>query len=516
MAEATTERAPEPPPTPAPIPEPQPEAAPPPPKPFKLPRPARLPVESTLPFLARWGMPWLVLLTAFHFYHAELEEPSIVDFDEGHYIKVARNFTRGILFDPAWGDPRPQNFEHPPLGKYLIALGLWANGRPHEDMENVAYLRRCNFDNPECEKDAYAWRIGGAWAAAFGVLGMYWIGLRLFNRLSAGILTAGLLLLDGLYFLHARLAMLDIYPSAFCLLAFGLSLGPRSVHRWLGGVAFGLALASKFPATFLLPPFLLLHFLKSPHIHRWMRLRDALIRGFILPAGLFLASFAPFWVLWYQRGGGGWEGIRFALDSFVLVEGGAVRWDWGGDAQHPYTSPPWAWLAMTRPVWYYVQADAAGNVGKIYSIGNPALWWSATFALLAFWLRATPRWFLTEGFDLRFSALWDWWKRPFHFTRETSLWFASILFAIAYGAFYLVRREQFLFYFVLGAPYLSLFLGGLLSQYWSRGGAPRLLVLLLFSIIAATFAFYFPLVTGIQGTEQSFNFVFGSIRWMAR
>lgn len=490
---------------------------PPPPKPFKAPRPARTPVESSLPWAVRWGMPLLVFLVAFNVYHAHVEKPSIIDFDEAHYVKVARNFTRGVLIDPSWAEPRPQNFEHPPLGKYLMALGIYLNGKPHNEMENQAYIATlCNYDNPECARDAYAWRISSVWVGALGVVGMYWLGLRLFNRLSAGVLASGLLLLDGFYYIHARLAMLDVYPIAFALLALGVALGRTRGHRWVSSVLFGCALGSKFPALFLVPAYALLQFLLSRERTLWMRIRDALIKGAILPLGLFVLLFAPFLRVWFHMGGGGLVGAKFAVDTFIFVEHGAFTWTYGADATHPYTSAPYTWLALTRPVFYFVSTLANGDVGHIYAMGNPFLWWTAAPALLAFWLRATPRWFLQERVDWRPAAFLHWLKRPFAFTRETSLWYASLLFATAYGPYFLVKRAQFNFYFLLAAPFLSLLLAGFLSEAWARKGTARLLVVLFAALAAMAFVFYFPIYSGEIITQKHFDFVFNSIRWMRR
>lgn len=553
-------------------------------------RDPRVPTEATLPRVARYSVPLLVFLAAFLVYHANLDQPAIIDFDEAHYVKTSRFFASGNLIDRAWAEPRPYNFEHPPVGKYLItgSIKLFQTGKldlnydqyrlgcikstqqPGDDNKKddpcpsqyyvvcekapngtsstdgrcpttyqvlcelgdatcdpTPYVlcgteaqagtelrcrgtnwHGCDFDNPECKEEAYSWRLPSALIGSLGVLGMYWIGLRLFNNLAAGLAAAGLLLFDNLYYLHSRLAMLDIYPVAFLLIAFGVALGPNRWHPWAGSVLFGLAISSKFSALFLLPPFVLLMFLTSRRVSRWMKARDALIRGLILPAFVFLASFAPFWWIWIKQGGGfNLDGLQFAWDTFIFVEKGAFTWTYGADvAPHPYVSQPETWLILRRPVFYFVGYNAQGDVGHIYAIGNPAIWWIGAVAVVYTWIMvawryagARPRWGL--------QALWEWLGRRFTFSRDGAFLYASLLFAAAYGAFFLLQRDPFNFYFLVPAPFLSLMLAGYLGELWNHGGGRRLIALVALAGFAAVFAFYYPVVAGTYVPEQDFQYI---------
>lgn len=473
--------------------------------------------ESSLPRILRWGTPFLVFFIAFAFYHHQVGEPSLLAFDEFYYVPAARDLLRGTLIDPKWPEPRPINYEHPPMGKYLIALGIQLSGNPHEEIiYNTFYTNMCKTDNPECARDAHAWRIATVTLASLGVLGIYWVGLRLFNRFSAGVIASALLLLDGFYFVHARLALLDPFMISLLLLAFGVALGRTRFHAWTGSVLFGLALGTKFPALFLLPPFFLLHLLRSPRLDPGKRLGEALVKAVIVPGAVFVALYAPFFVEWYRIGGGGSAGIVYAIHTFLFVEKDALRWTYAGQFRNYYASEPWTWILLARPIPYYVAETTAGTVRRILSLGNPFLWWTAAAALVGFAARALFRWTVRGPAQVPLSSLWTWLRRPFQFTRSSSLWFAVFLFLSAYGPFFLLQRQQFNFYFLLACPFLSLFAAGILSENWDRRSGRRLLVLLYLVIAAAAFTFYYPLYSGLHISEAHFEFVYGSIPWMAR
>ncbi|MEP6869166.1 MAG: glycosyl transferase, partial [Novosphingobium sp.] len=116
-----------------------------------------------------------------------LHIPSRIYFDEVHYVKAART-----LLSMA----KPQNAEHPMVGKELLAAGIWLFG-----------------DRPQ------AWRI---FPALFGTLGLFafsramWLASgRRFATIAATVLLAS----DFAWFIQSRIAMLDIFMGCFTMLA---------------------------------------------------------------------------------------------------------------------------------------------------------------------------------------------------------------------------------------------------------------------------------------------------------
>ncbi|MBI2079020.1 MAG: phospholipid carrier-dependent glycosyltransferase [Euryarchaeota archaeon] len=530
---------------PPPAAEPTPPAPPPPSSPW---RPPPRPIERTMPRWIRAGVPVLIFVAAFGFYQFQVDQPPIIVFDEAHYVKVARNYTRGVLVDPAWGDPRPQNFEHPPLAKYLIAAGIYVNGKPHDDWENQQYITKlCGHDNEECRPDAWGWRLASTVVGASGIAAAYLLGLRLFNRVSAGLFVAGLLALDGLYYMHSRLAMLDIFPTAFTIWGFALTLAPWRRGPWLGGILYGFALASKGYALFMLPAFVLVQFIRAG-APRWreppatapaadpvtgqatnrldlyetlaaawrpfrpwvVRFGKTILLSMVIPFVALLATYAPYLVLWTQMKGPG-----YAVEEWIFVQLAAFRWDFAGKATHPFSSGPATWIPMIRPVFYYTFDYPSGLVGKMYSLGNPFLWWTAVLGAIAVPVLIAVRFFRTGRHFLRLHFFDHFVWYPFALRRDLHMFVAALFVFSAYVPWFLIQRITFIFYMTPVTPTFAILAGGLLGEQWDRGSFPRVLTILYGAVALATFGIFFPIYSGTPIPREHFDWIMSLIPWMA-
>lgn len=116
-----------------------------------------------------------------------LETPSAPFFDEVHYLPAAR-----AVLDLEWAT----NVEHPPLAKQIIALGIAIFG-----------------DEP------LGWRI---MSVVFGTLALF-ASMRAMwftsQTRAASLLTGLFVSTNFLLFVHARIAMLDVFMVAFLMLA---------------------------------------------------------------------------------------------------------------------------------------------------------------------------------------------------------------------------------------------------------------------------------------------------------
>ena len=144
-------------------------------------------------------------------------------FDEVHYVPAARVLLQfSHLANP----------EHPPLGKELIALGIWLFG-----------------DGP------LGWRV---FPVLLGVLGffaamraLWFASLSRFAAIAFGLLLATAFPL----FVHARIAMLDGIMAGFVLVAVWMCAGAvreNETARWrlaIAGAALGCAMATKWNAV---------------------------------------------------------------------------------------------------------------------------------------------------------------------------------------------------------------------------------------------------------------------------
>ena len=144
-------------------------------------------------------------------------------FDEVHYLPAARAVLEGSGL---------LNLEHPPLGKYLLALAISIFG-----------------------DDAIGWRVlpslAGALTLFAGMRAMWFASHDRFAVLALGVLMASGFTL----FVQSRIAMLDIFMVCFAVIAcwqFAVAIREPEHGRkrlaWCGG-ALGLALATKWNAA---------------------------------------------------------------------------------------------------------------------------------------------------------------------------------------------------------------------------------------------------------------------------
>ncbi len=286
----------------------------------------------------------LVVLASIALFAIGLGQPTTPNFDEFHYLPAAREFLQ-------LGTNR--NWEHPPLGKLLIAGGMAVFG-----------------DNP------VGWRAG---AALFGALTMGLVFLwasRLFGSLRSAGLATLIVLLAQLHFVQSRIGALDVFSAFFAVLA-GFALteiwrrGDEASRRtWIAlGIALGAGAAVKWFGLLLWAA-----------IGLWAFFRFAGRRGFVLlallglPAAIYAASFLPLLAL---------RGENYDLGGLVALHGRMWRGMRSvGVASHGYSSEWWSWPLLLRPIWYHYQRSADEQSFRgVFLVGNAVLFWLSPLAV---------------------------------------------------------------------------------------------------------------------------------------
>ncbi len=265
--------------------------------------------------IIRKHKPFIVILllfsTAFITRILRVSHPPHIISDEIYYVVAARS----IIY--TGNDP---NLVHPPLGKYLIGLGILIFG-----------------DN------SFGWRIIGAFLGSIIAPLVYLIGTKIWHE-KVGILSGVFILIDPLTYAMSCIAMLDIYLTFFITCAFLAFIYQRYI---ISAVFFGLASSVKFVAIFSICGVVLYLI----YIREWK-----LIRWFIIiPIVVFFATVLPIMLV---EGIGKW--VAYTL--FYLV------WSFGLNVEHPFASRPEGWLLNIKPFPFYL------NTCKLIAAANPYLY----------------------------------------------------------------------------------------------------------------------------------------------
>ena len=380
-----------------------------------------------------WGGPAAVTLLAFILRFWNLGHPHSLVFDETFYVKDSWSLWLNG-YESSWPDGADEGFAngdaggpstnpsyvvHPPLGKWLIALGIAVFG----------------ID------DSTGWRISTVIAGTLAVLLVTLIAKRLFTSSILAVLAGFLFAIDGHAIVMARVSLLDNFVMLFVLAGFGAILLDRSWHAsrlaakvaslrsggaepawgpvlwwrpWLlaAGVAFGAATAVKWNGLYFLAAFGLYVIVTDLLLRRRLGLSlwasaAVLKQGPVsfltlvpVAAVVYLASWSG-WILtsggydrqWANAVGNAWTGtfawVPHWFQSLVHYHQSAYGFHVGLSTPHPYAANPLGWLLMIRPTSMYYQSPAMGTDGcawdacssAITSIGNPLIWWGAAVAL---------------------------------------------------------------------------------------------------------------------------------------
>jgi dolichyl-phosphate-mannose-protein mannosyltransferase len=427
-----------------------------------------------------------------------LDYPKARLFDEAYYPPEAQELLR-------WGTEYNRGYTfivHPPLGKWLIATGEQLFGF-----------------------DSFGWRVPSAVAGSLAVVVLVRLARRLTGSTLLGLVAGLLLALDGFSFVLGRIGLLDVFLQLFVVSAVacvvvdrdavrariraagpvssGFRLGPRG-WRIAAGFLFGCACAVKWSGIWFLAAFAVLSLFWDRAAWREAGVdsptRAALRRG--LPGALWALAAVP--VLTYLASFTGWflgetsQGRHWAdqhPDTAFPFVPGALRSLWhmhaewwrfhnGLSSPHPWESGPWSWIVDGRPILLWnpqglTAPDGGQIVRYILMVGTPTLWFA--FAPAALWL------------------LWRIVAR-----RDPAALPVAVAIAAGWLTWFLnPERTMFIFYMAPALPFFVLavtlglqdVLGAATATPWRRQ-VGLAAVCGYVAVVAATFVFFYPVLTG--------------------
>ncbi len=198
------------------------------------------------------------------------------------------------------------NLEHPPLGKYIIALSMALCG-----------------DKPLC------WRLPGVIEASLIPLILAW-GFRL--RFPEAAVAAAAAAADPVLVTAGSVAMLDVHLAFFTALS--LALMARG-HMIPASIAAAAALSTKISAA----PLAVLAIVYS-----------ACRRGVYYSIAILLTMILVYTMLWIPLG---WH---LGLETIIAANLGAPRYHTMPRPHGPPTSTPLGWILNVNPFYYSVGA----------------------------------------------------------------------------------------------------------------------------------------------------------------
>lgn len=419
-----------------------------------------------------------------------LTRPPFIYSDELFYAREACNY---VYRSPATcGIPLDAVSAHPPMGKWLISLGIRALGW-----------------------EPLGWRIASLVVGTLTIALLYVLARRLLRSTTAATFTAGLLAIDFLHVVQSRIAMLDVFLTMFVVAAFTFVVIDRDsaaarVHpssnpngawaavrarRWLmaAGVAAGGAVATKWVGVLALlgSATVAVLWMTGPSGARsastmaaaFRRQWLALVMAFgLAPAVVYAATYGPRVdgsVVAAPWARGSWaRGFAREQRNMLEFHRSSAEIEYLGTT-NPFASPAWSWPLVRRPMIYYSEPRTAAGRETVMAIGSPFVWWIALVCLAALVVQLMVR-------------------RSSH-----SAVVAVIGFAAMYGPLLVVsaaRPATFFYYMLPAVPFMCLGIATVvagLKAPWARRGMAGISV-----VAAGMAAFFYPVLTAQPLTEQ--------------
>ncbi|MFJ3472506.1 dolichyl-phosphate-mannose--protein mannosyltransferase [Microbacterium maritypicum] len=466
----------------------------------------------------RWLAPLVITAIAALLRLINVAHPHQLAFDETYYVKDAWSlWTLG--YEGTWGENANDAFVtlqqlplseqgafivHPPLGKWLIALGM-AIGGP----DNSA-----------------GWRLATAVLGSASVLLVYLIARRLSGSVIVASVAGTLLAIDGLSIVMSRIALLDGILTFFVLLGVLFVIidrqrtipvlekrdpdtpdpfwGPVLWRRpWLiaAGAALGAASAVKWSGLYVLAGFGLYVVVTDALARRragvvlWPT-AAALRQGpvsFVLLVFPALAVYLISWTGWLVTAGGyDRQSDPNPLIALWKYHESMLGFHVGLTRGHPYASPAWEWPFLLRPTAVWVDSDPAGCgtdhcIGVISAIPNPLIWYAGVAAAIYLLYRLVRGWITRQPVGPELSI-------------------PLVGLAVTYVPWLMFPdRTIFQFYTVVMMPFLVLALAMTLRIIAGRredplhrrqSGERTVMIFLAFVVLVS--AFFLPLWTGMS------------------
>ncbi len=406
-------------------------------------------------------------------------------FDEIYHARTAYEMIHGLY-----------NYEntHPPLGKFIISLGIRIFGM-----------------NP------FGWRIMGT---LFGIAMIPFFFLfckRILKETWIVGVTTFLFTFDFMHFVQTRIATIDVYGTFFIIAMYyfmyrysktsfyDTELKKTFIPLGLSGIMMGLGCASKWTAVYAAAGLGIFFFANM--FRRYMEYRIArntptmstngishqhimdvfpknliytllfcVVFFVILPGTIYYLSYIPFndatgASVWHQM-------IRNQQTMF--------NYHSKLEATHPYSSVWYEWPTTIRPVYYVCNTLSDGRKLAMSAFGNPLVWWAGIFALAYMVYRLIKKKDAISGFLI------------FAYMNQLLPWM-------------LVPRCTFAYHYFPSVPFATIMIGYSMFCF-TKDVKRRKILCVLYAVTAfSVFLLFFPC---LSGKPVTMDYVAGGLKWL--
>lgn len=460
----------------------------------------------------------MVLSFALHFWG--LDRFNMLVFDEIYYVKYGNNYLTN----------QPHFDAHPPLGKYMIALGMWLGshflGKDLNSLSGTAIY-------------PWVYRWINAFTGSFFPLVVGGIAYLLSKRRSYTLIASLFMAVDGLFLVESRYALINIYLVMFGLLGqlfLLIALANRGKNRqfWLffSGISLGASVAVKWNGLgFLLGIYILwilAHFLQlvaknrpvtSPEYHQRFKgkpVKESILQNLseinFFQVVIFLAVIPAIIYAWLWI-----PHLEINKDTnFVKVHQQMLGFHQSmksGPKVHPYCSSWYTWPLVIRPVVYLFEKSATSSKAAalpplppgikqaayaVYGMGNPVLWWFSSLAiLLLIWLLLKRVWSWTKSVFIQGNSQLNYYD---YFPQNKELWLVAFV-VINWAAHFLpwikVTRCTFIYLYMSAAVFAFLGLAWVVDRWLHYQTRLRIMGVTVIFLVLATFVFCLPIFLGL-------------------
>ena len=405
-----------------------------------------------------------------------LNVPDSYYWDEIYFAFTAQEMAKGntAVWGPCkWPGGFACEWTHPPLGKELIALGIFIFG-----------------DN------TFGWRFFSALFGGLATLFLYILGTDLFRNKRIGLFAAFLYTFDSFGFVLSRVAIVDIFLLNFIILAslFLVKYGrsQKSYFLILSGVFCGLAMSVKWSGVYATAFLATISFIlayygevytatdkSNSFLLSTLKLVLKIFTLFmVVPLAVYVATYIPF----FQYGRG--------LGDFIYLQNSMFLYHKHIDETappSPYESPWWKWPLLLRTIALYVQSYDKGRY--IYAIGNPFIWWTGCIFFVLSIIHVVRK------------------KLP-------SLAFA-VLSVFAYWLPWAVspRKATYIYHFLPSFIFILLIIAYFLELIWHRVRYGRAFVMLYLLIAVGMFIYFYPITAAVHIEDDTLGRYFWIRGW---